>query len=187
MAEDAIPILGQAIPVRFRGYDRAIVDQQLHELRSALALACAERDRAIGRARAFEVNADPALLLEGSVEPSSVSTTVQWLIDTAEQDAQSIRRSAEEEAAGFLDQAERLLHQRIEMIEQAQHEASTEARAIVHEALEQANALLRGLRESEGALRSMFANGGLTRRMPPPRRPEERSCPDPEQVNLPSS
>lgn len=167
-----------AFPVRMRGYDRAAVDEELHQLRTALDFLQADRDRAVARALALEAKNGSAA---PSAESAQVSATVQWLIDTAEQDAKSIRRGAEAEAAGYLDQAERLLRQRIDLIEQAQHEAdncraqaAAEARAVVHDALEQADALLRGLRESEAALGRLFDSGALSHPMPPPRQSDER-------------
>jgi F0F1-type ATP synthase membrane subunit b/b' len=160
-------------PVRFRGYDRDAVDQEVYELRVALDYAKAERDRAVAR----------VLVLESGEQPSShASATVQWLIDTAEQDAQQIRADAEQSAAEYTRRAEALLSHRVELIEQAQHEADAcraeaaeEARTIVHDALEKANTLLRGLRESEASLRETFDSGALSHRMPPPRRSAEEA------------
>jgi F0F1-type ATP synthase membrane subunit b/b' len=158
------------IPTRFRGYDRNIVDQTVFELRSALDYVQAERDRAVAH----------ALAVENGASGDSASATVQWLLDTAHQDAQRIRDEAHAEAAGQTERADELLRHRIELIEQAQYEAdvcraqaSEEARLIVHDALEKATALLRGLRESEAVLQEMFAGGVMAHRMPPPRRSVE--------------
>lgn len=164
-----------AFPTRFRGYDRDAVDQELHELRTALDYAQAERDRAVARALALETN-DPT--------SSQTSATVQWLIDTAEQDAQRIRAEAQQAGAEYMERAEELLRHRVELIEQAQHEAdacraqaSQEARVVIHDALEKANTLLRGLLESEAALQEMFDSGALGHRMPPPRHPADEAQP----------
>jgi cell division septum initiation protein DivIVA len=170
MSADAVPF-----PVRFRGYDRDAVDQELHELHTALDFAKAERDRAVAR----------VLVLENGDQPEGqVSDTVQWLIDTAEQDAQRIRTEAQQTAAEHVERAETFLNHRVELIEQAQHEADVcrakaaeEARTIVHDALEKANNLLRSLRESETSLREIFDSGVLSRRMPPPRRSAEEGQP----------
>jgi F0F1-type ATP synthase membrane subunit b/b' len=169
-------------PTRFRGYDRAVVDQTLFELRSALDYAQAERDRAVAH----------ALTVETGTSGDTASATVQWLLDTAEQDAQRIRDEAHAEAAGYTERADELLRHRIELIEQAQHEADVcraqaaeEARLIVHDALEKANALLRDLRESEAAMQEMFASGAMTHRMPPPRRSLDEPQPMPAQVDSP--
>ena len=156
-----------------RGFDRDAVDQEVHELRTALDYAQAERDRAVAQTLAPETP---------HPEASQASATVQWLIETAEQDAHRIRAERGEEAAQHTERAEELLRHRVELIEQAQHEADVcraqaaeEARALIHDALEKADALLRGLRESDAALREMFADRALVHRMPPPRRPEELS------------
>jgi hypothetical protein len=162
-------------PVRFRGYERDAVDQELNELRSALDFAKAERDRAVAR----------ALVIENGDQPTSqASSTVQWLIDTAEQDARRIRAEAEQAAAEYTRRAEALLEHRIELIEQAQHEADVcraeaaeEARTIIHDALEKSNTLLTSLRDSEASLREIFDSGVLSRRMPPPRRASEATAP----------
>jgi F0F1-type ATP synthase membrane subunit b/b' len=164
-----------AFPLRFRGYDREAVDRELHELRAALDFAHAERDRAVARALSVE-NGDQA--------NAQTSATVQWLITTAEQDAQRIRAEAHAAAAEHVERAEELLRHRIELIEQAQHEADVcraqaaeEARTIIQEALEKAGGLLRGLQESEEGLRGMFDSGILARRMPPPRISSEQTGP----------
>ena len=140
-----------AFPLRFRGYDREAVDHELHELRSALDFAHGERDRAVARALSAE---------NGDQTNAQTSATVQWLITTAEQDAQRIRAEAHAAAAEHVERAEELLRHRVELIEQAQHEADVcraqaaeEARSIIQEALDKAAALLRGLRESEEGLR----------------------------------
>jgi F0F1-type ATP synthase membrane subunit b/b' len=168
-------------PTRFRGYDRAAVDQTMFELRSALDYAQAERDRAVAHACTVEngMSADPA------------SATVRWLLDTAEQDAQRIRDEAHAEAASHTQRADELLRHRVDLIEQAQHEAEVcraqaaeEARLIVHDALEKANALLHGLRESEAALQGMFASGAMTHRMPPPRRAPDAQQGVPQQETV---
>lgn len=154
-------------PVRFRGYDRKAVDHELRELHAALEYAHAERDRAVARALTIE---------SGGHANNSASATVQWLIDTAEQDARQIRAEAERTAAEYTARAEELLRHRVELVEQAQHEAEVcraqgaqEAREVIQDALEKANALLRGLRDSEQALHEMFGSGALGHRMPPPR------------------
>jgi hypothetical protein len=177
MSEDVLDNFPPSFPTRFRGYDRDAVDRELHELHSALDYAQAERDRAVARALAHE-NAAPS----GSPAPSSTSASVQWLIDTAEQDARRIRAEAEEAARAAATQAEEMLRRRVELVEEAQHEADVcraqaaeEARLIVHEALEKANALLSGLQDSESALQELFAGGSLSHRMPPPRRSIEQS------------
>ncbi|TDV51908.1 hypothetical protein CLV71_10537 [Actinophytocola oryzae] len=156
-----------AFPVRFRGYDRAAVDQELYELRTALDYAQAERDRAVARLLTLEA---------GDHASSRASVTVQWLIDTAEQDAQQIRDDAQRAAAERTMHSEELLRQRIELIEQAQYEADVcraqaaeEAREIIQNALDKANELLQGLRNSEQALSEIFDSGVLAYRMPPPR------------------
>lgn len=170
MSADVVPF-----PVRFRGYDRDVVDQEMHELRTALDYAQAERDRAVARVLALE-NDDRA--------NSEASATVRWLIDTAEQDAQRIRAEAQQAAGDCTQRAEALLNHRVELIEQAQHEADVcrakaaeEARMIVHEALDKANTLLHSLRESESSLREIFDSGVLNRRMPPPRQSTEETQP----------
>ena len=170
MSEDNL-----SFPVRFRGYDRDAVDWELRELRTALDHAQAERDRAVGRALAVE-NRDQA--------GTPTSTTVQWLIDTAEEDARRIREEARQAAAEYTERADELLRHRVELIEQAQREADVcraeaaeEARRVVREALEKADALLSGLRESEAELRRMFESGDLTHHMPPPRSPSEEGKP----------
>jgi ElaB/YqjD/DUF883 family membrane-anchored ribosome-binding protein len=163
MSEDAL-----AFPIRFRGYDRDAVDWELHELRVALDYAQAERDRAVAR----------ALAVEGSDRGGPpASATVQWLIDTAEEDARRIRDEAKKSASEITERAKELLRQRVELIDQAQREADVcranaaeEARGVVREALEKADLLLRGLRESDAALRELFESGALTF-MPPPRGP----------------
>jgi len=164
-------------PVRFRGYDREAVDRELRELRTALDFAQAERDRAVARALTFESG-------DQTSPDYQASATVQWLIDTAEQDAQRIRGEAQQAAAEYTRRAEELLRHRIELIEQAQHEADVcraeaaeEARTVVQDALEKASTLLHGLRESEESLRAMFDSGVLSRRMPPPRRSAEETQP----------
>jgi len=170
MSADAVPF-----PLRFRGYDRDTVDQELHELHTALDYARAERDRAVARALALE---------NGEQAGGEASATVRWLIDTAEQDAQRIRAEARTAAAECTERAQALLSHRVELIEQAQHEADVcrataaeEARLIVHDALEKANALLHGLRQSEASLRELFDSGVLSRRMPPPRRSSDDTQP----------
>lgn len=166
MSEDAFPF-----PTRFRGYDRDAVHRELHELRTALEFAHADRDRAVARALALE---------HGDANNTQMSATVQWLIDTAEQDAQRIRSEAQQVAAEYTQRAEELLRCRVELIEQAQHEAAAcrgqaaeEARGVIQDALEKASTLLRGLRESEQAIRELFDSGALAHRMPPPRRAAE--------------
>lgn len=170
MADDVL----SPFPTRFRGYDRAAVDNELLELRSALDYAKAERDRAVGRVLAVESRS--------AEDGSQTSATVKWLIDTAEQDAERIRAAAQDAANRQTEEAEELLRHRVDLIEQAQHEAdvcraqaAADARAVVHEALDKANAMLRGLCESETALQELFGGGGLTHRMPPPRRSEEQT------------
>jgi hypothetical protein len=170
MSADVVPF-----PVRFRGYDRDVVDQEMHELRAALDYAQAERDRAVARVLAVE-NDDRA--------NSEASATVRWLIDTAEQDAQQIRAEAQQAAGECTRRAEALLTHRVELIEQAQHEADVcrakaaeEARTIVHDTLDKANTLLHSLRESETSLREIFDSGVLNRRMPPPRQSAEETQP----------
>jgi hypothetical protein len=118
----------------------------------------------------------------GDRTTSATSSTVQWLIDSAEQDAQRIRAEAEEETRAVAMRAEELLRHRVDLVDEAQHEADTcraqaaeEARLIVHDALEKASTLLRGLQESEVSLQEMFASGSLSHRMPPPRRSVEQS------------
>jgi hypothetical protein len=162
---------GFSFPTRFRGYDRDAVDHELSELHTALEYARADRDRAVARALALE---------HGDTGSSQVSTTVQWLIDTAEQDGQRIRAEAEQAAAEYTRRAEELLRHRVELVEQAQHEAAVcraqaaeEARAVVQDTLEKADTLLRGLRESDSALRELFESGALAHRMPPPRHAAE--------------
>lgn len=184
MSDDVLSHSPGAIPVRFRGYDRSLVDEELHELRNAVDRLQDERDRAMARALALETQLDPARaggvpMTDPATSPTS--TTVRWLIDTAERDAEQIKRNAEEQVARATQQAEQLLRQRIELIDQAQHEADVcraqaaeEARAVVEEALAQAQSLLGGLRESEAALRELFASGRLTQRMPPPRQPVDQ-------------
>ncbi|GAB3443942.1 hypothetical protein [Actinophytocola sediminis] len=169
MSADAL-----AFPVRFRGYDRDAVNGELHELRVALDFAQAERDRAVARALAVE-GADRAGV--------PTSATVQWLIDTAEEDARRIRDEARQAASECTERAEELLRHRVELIDQAQREAdrcranaAEEARSVIRDALEKADTLLRGLRESESGLRQLFANGALTH-MPPPRGPADDQQP----------
>jgi cell division septum initiation protein DivIVA len=171
MSVDTVPF-----PLRFRGYDRDAVDQELHELRTALDFAMAERDRAVARALALENGEQPG--------GGHASETVRWLIDTAEQDAQRIRTEAQQAAAEYTKRAETLLNHRVALIEQAQYEADVcrasaaeEARTIVHDALEKADNLLRGLRDSEMSLRETFDSGVLSHRMPPPRRSAEEAQP----------
>ena len=173
MPEDVLDEFPPSFPTRFRGYDRDAVDHELRELRSALDYAQAERDRAVARALALETTRDPAT--------AHTSATVQWLIDSAEQDAQRIRAEAEEAARHVNERAEGLLRRRVTLVEEAQHEADAcraeaaeEARQIVHEALEKASTLLRGLQESEVSLQEMFGSGVLSHRMPPPRRSAEQ-------------
>jgi cell division septum initiation protein DivIVA len=185
MSDDVLSNFPEAIPVRFRGYDRNVVDEELHELRSALDRLQDERDRAMARANALETQLDPARagglpVTEPATSPTSA--TVHWLIDTAERDAEQIKKNAQEQVARATQQAEQLLRQRIELIDQAQHEADVcrakaaeEARAIVEDALEQAQSLIGGLRESEAAIRELFAGGRLTHRMPPPREPADQN------------
>ena len=172
MSEDAL-----AFPIRFRGYDRDAVDWELHELRVALDYAQAERDRAVARALAVE---------GGDRTGVPASATVQWLIETAEEDARRIRDEAAQSASECTGRAEELLRHRVELIDQAQREADTcraqaaeEARGLVRDALEKADTLVRGLRESEAALRRLFDSGALTT-MPPPRGPiDEWAAPSP--------
>lgn len=170
MSEDVL-----SFPIRFRGYDRDAVDWELRELRKALDHAQAERDRAVGRALAVE-NRDQT--------GTPTSTTVQWLIDSAEEDAQRIREEAKQAAAEYTERADELLRHRVELIEQAQREADVcraqaaeEARRVVRETLEKADALLRGLQASEAELRRTFESGDLLHHMPPPRSPAEESKP----------
>lgn len=189
MSEEVLSNYPDAFPIRFRGYDRDAVHEELHQLRNAVDFMQADRDQAVARALALEAQLDPGRgrsRQPGQVDDtptSPTSATVQWLLDTAQQEAQQIRRAAEDEAARYTQEAERLLRQRVEMVEQAQHEADVcraqaaeEARAVVHEALEQANVLIRGLRESEAALREIFESGRLSHRMPPPRQSMEQSA-----------
>ncbi|MFI7672281.1 hypothetical protein [Actinophytocola sp. NPDC049390] len=192
MPKDVLDGFTPSFPTRFRGYDRDAVDHEVRELRSALRYAHEERDRAVTRALALETT--------GGQDTASASTTVQWLIDSAEQDAARIRAEAEEAAQQFTEQAEDQLRRRVELVEEAQREADTcralaaeEARQIVHDALDKASALLRGLQESEASLREMFGSGGLHHRMPPPRRSDEQQwgqhatapLPAPESVERP--
>lgn len=192
MSQDVLGDFPPSFPTRFRGYDRDAVDHEVHELRTALDHARRERDRAVTRALALEAAGDPA------TEPAS--TTVRWLIDTAEQDAVRIRAAAEEAAQLVTGRADDLLRRRVELVEEAQREANAclakaagEARQIVHEALEKASALLRGLQESEVSLQEMFARGALNHRMPPPRRSTEQhgahhaTEPEPEPEHVPPS
>lgn len=192
MSEDVLDHFPPSFPSRFRGYDRDAVDNELRELRSALDYAQAERDRAVARALALESGA------VGDQASASASATVQWLIDSAEQDAGRIRAAAEEAAQEITERAEELLRRRVDLVEEAQHEAdecraqaAEEARQIVHEALEKASTMLRGLQESEVSLHEMFGSGALSHRMPPPRRSAERSrgqhAAEPEPVPPPAS
>jgi hypothetical protein len=164
-----------AFPVRFRGYDRDAVDWELRELRTALDFAQAERDRAVARALAVE---NP----ERTGAPTSA--TVQWLIQTAEEDARRIRDEAMHAAAEYTERADELLRHRVELIEAAQREADVcraqaaeEARDLVREALEKSETLLHGLQEGEAALRRMFESGVLIHHMPPPRSPADERKP----------
>jgi hypothetical protein len=173
VSKDVLDDFPPSFPTRFRGYDRDAVDHEMRELRSALDYAQAERDRAVARALALETESDPA--------NGPASATVQWLIDTAEQDAARIRAEAEEAAREVGERAEDLLRRRVALVEEAQHEAEAcraqaaeEARQIVHEALEKASTLLRGLQESETSLQELFGSGALSHRMPPPRRSAEQ-------------
>jgi hypothetical protein len=172
LSEDAL-----AFPIRFRGYDRNAVDWELHELRVALDYAQAERDRAVAR----------ALAVEGSDRTGvPASATVQWLIETAEEDARRIREEAAQSASECTGRAEELLRHRVELIDQAQREADAcrakaaeDARDLVRDALDKAETLLGGLRESEAALRRLFDSGALAH-MPPPRGPiDDRIVPSP--------
>jgi len=179
MTGDVLSNFPEAIPVRFRGYDRNVVDEELHELRIAVDRLQDERDRAMARAHALEAQLNPSPVSDPATSPTS--STVRWLIDTAERDAEQIKKNAEDQVARATRQAEQLLRQRIELIDQAQHEADVcrakaaeEARSIVEEALEQAQSLIGGLRESEAAIRELFAGGRLTQRMPPPRQSSEQ-------------
>jgi len=174
MSEDVLDDFPPSFPTRFRGYDRGAVDHELHELRIALDYARAERDRAVARALALETGAPGG--------PTSASAAVQWLIESAEQDARRIRAESEEETRAVAGRAEELLRRRVELVDEAQQQADAcraqateEARLIVHEALEKAAVLLRGLQESEVSLQEMFASGALSHRMPPPRSPGEPS------------
>ncbi|GAB1509699.1 DivIVA domain-containing protein [Actinophytocola sp. KF-1] len=174
MSQDVLGEFPPSFPTRFRGYDRDAVDHELRELHAALDYAHEERDRAVARALALETAAgDPAT--------APASTTVQWLIDTAEQDAARIRAEAEDAARRVSERADELLRHRVELVEEAQREADAcraqaaqEARQIVHEALEKASTLLRGLQESEVSLQELFGSGALHHRMPPPRRSTEQ-------------
>lgn len=178
MSEDAL-----AFPIRFRGYDRDAVDWELHELRVALDYAQAERDRAVARALAVE---------GGDRTGVPASATVQWLIETAEEDARRIRDEAAQSASECTGRAEELLRHRVELIDQAQREADAcrakaaeEARGLVRDALEKADTLVRGLRESEAALRRLFDSGALAT-MPPPRGPiDEWAAPSPSPMPSP--
>ncbi len=186
MSQDVLGDFPPSFPTRFRGYDRDAVDHEMHELRTALDHARRERDRAVTRALALEAAGDPAT--------ESASTTVRWLIDSAEQDAARIRATAEEAAQLVTGRADDLLRRRVELVEEAEREANAclakaaaEARQIVHEALEKASTLLHGLQESEVSLQEMFARGALNHRMPPPRRSTEQhgahhAAPEPEPV-----
>ena len=118
MPEDVVDNFPPTFPTRFRGYDRDAVDRELHELHSALDYAQDERDRAVARALALEADAS-----NGATAPSPTSASVQWLIDTAEQDARRIRAEAEEAARASAAQAEEMLRRRVELVEEAHHEA----------------------------------------------------------------
>ena len=173
MTQDVLDDFPASFPTRFRGYDRDVVDHEVRALRDALDYAQAERDRAVARALALEAGHGPA--------SGSASMTIQWLIDSAEQDAARIRAEAEEAARHASAQAEDLLRRRVALVEQAQHEADAcraqaaeEARQIIHEAMEKADTLLSGLRQSEESLQEMFGSGALSHRMPPPRRSVEQ-------------
>ena len=191
MSEDVLDDFPPSFPTRFRGYDRDAVDHEVGELRAALNYAQAERDQAVTRALALENGAT------GGDATAQTSATVRWLIESAEADAGRIRAAAEETARQVTERAEELLRRRVELVEEAQHQADTcraeaaeEARRIVHEALERANTLLRGMQESEVSLQELFGSGALSHRMPPPRRPAEKSrgqhaAPAPESVPQP--
>jgi hypothetical protein len=101
---------------------------------------------------------------------------IQHLIETAEDEADLIRRSAIEFSAEMRERSEQLLRQRVELVEQTEQEtqrclahAAEEASKIVQQAVEQSQLLLKEILDRQNAFDASYATLQSPHFVPAPR------------------